>query len=39
MFRKRELISGVVCLVVAGCATVRPLYLNTNESYADHPGA
>ena len=39
MFRKRELISGVVCLVVAGCATVRPLYLNTNESYAAHPEA
>jgi hypothetical protein len=39
MFRKRLLMAGLVCLIMAGCATVRPLYLNTNESYAAHPEA
>jgi hypothetical protein len=28
---------AAVCLTIGGCATVRPLYINVNESYAAHP--
>jgi hypothetical protein len=37
MSRNWLLIAIAVGLITVGCATVRPLYLNTNESYAAHP--
>jgi len=37
MSRNWLLMAVAVGLITVGCATVRPLYLNTNESYAAHP--